>query len=200
MHKYPFKKGEMVKMLETAIIIMIIFSVVTSIFNGVTAETGAAFLSGASDAVNLALSISAATILWSGLMRVAEKSGITDKIKKLISPVIKVFFKNSKDDKEAVTYISENISANILGLGNAATPAGIKATDRFFKLKDFKSLCYFLIFNTASVSIFPVTVALIRASEGAENPFEITIPVWIVSVVSLISGLLALKILRGKQK
>ena len=180
-------------MLESLIAVLIIFSTVTAIFGGQIAETASAFLEGPEKAVTLVISIVGTLVLWSGLLKVLEKCGFTEKISKLLSPVIKLFFKGaSKKTKEK---ISENVSANILGLGNAATPSGIAATEKLIKEKKYKTLGYFLLFNTASLQIFPTTVAAIRASNGAKDPFSIIIPVWIVSFISLAVGLLAYFIL-----
>ncbi len=188
-------------MLEGLIAVLIILSTVTALFNGNVTESASAFITGPEKAVSLVISIVGTLILWSGLLNILEKSGVTGKIRKLLKPVMKIFFKNVS--KETEEKISENISANLLGLGNAATPSGIAATDKMLSEKKFKAVGYFLIFNTASLQIFPTTVAAIRAANGSEDPFAILLPVWVVSLLSLSVGLFTyylLNLLTEKRK
>lgn len=192
---------EVITMLEAVLAFFMILAIVTALMNGRTVETGAAMLDGAKSAVELIISIIGLMALWSGIMRIAEKSGLIEKLSKLLKPLTKRLFKESADDPELSGLISQNIAANVLGLGNAATPAGIEAVRRMYdKNKNSRSILFFMIINTASLQLIPMTVASIRGANGAAAPFDIVVPVWIVSLISLISGIVVLKIfltLRG---
>lgn len=176
-------------MLEALIIVLIIISTVTAILNGSSAEAASAFLGGAERAVELVISISGLIILWSGLLKVAERSSLTQKLKRILSPVLKLFFKRASKEEDTADKISQNISANLLGLGNAATPSGIAASDKLLNGKNYREFGYFMLFNTASLQLFPITVAAVRAANGASEPFSIIFSVWTVSALSLIVGL-----------
>lgn len=153
------------------------------------------------DAVKLFISISGHMALWCGLMKIAEKCGIVDFFIKLLQPVLNILFKNYKNDTECKNLISLNMISNFLGLGNAATPAGIKAMQRMNKLnqkndKD-ESICLFLLINMSSIQLIPTTVAAIRSAQGSIAPFDILIPVWLTSLLSLLLSVILFKVLYG---
>lgn len=183
---------------------------------GVGAATGrmgdvsAACLTGATGAVELFLVLLATICLWSGLMRIADESGVTDALQKALSPVTKRIFRDLKPDGAAMKAISMNIAANLMGLGNAATPLGLKAMHEMHSgARDKKtatdSMILFVVINTASIQLIPSTIAALRIKYGSKAPFEIVPSIWLASAVTLTVGvnitkLLALAIKRKTKK
>ena len=166
---------------------------------GSAAAVGAAALEGAGAAVRLALAMAGPVMLWSGLMEVMERSGLTSGLSRVLRPVLRRLFPSSAGDAALADDLSCNVSANLLGLGNAATPAGVRAAVRLRELAggDAASdeLCRLVVLNTASVQLLPSTVAALRAAAGAQSPFDILPAVWVSSAVSVCAGLLAAKLL-----
>lgn len=177
---------------------MICFSLVCAVINGNTSQLSASVLNGASNAVNLCIKILGSICLWNGLMNIARESGLVKKIEKLLFPVLKFIFPNySKTD--AISAISANITANLLGLGNAATPLGIEAMRR---MKNFngsqtadREMIKFVILNSAALTLIPTTVAVLRQNAGSKSAMSVIFAVWVSSVVSLAAGLVGEKIL-----
>ena len=156
---------------------------------------------GCEDAVGLILTLGGVMALWGGFMEIAERSGITAVFSKCLSPLIRLIFPEVRD-KKTKEAISMNITANLLGLGNAATPLGINAMKRLDKLNGHRetasrSMVTFVILNTASVQLVPVTTAALRAKFGSEAPMSILPAVLLASVLSLIVGLVLDRILQG---
>lgn len=158
-------------------------------------QLGAAVLSGAQSGITLAISIAGSICLWTGVGKLMEHAGITGMLSRLMRPLLNWIFPSSKKDKILSQKLSANISANILGLGNAATPMGIQAAQR---LADSHrpglatdELCRLIVLNTASIQLIPGSVAAIRASLGAEAPFDILPAVWVTSICSATLGLVA---------
>lgn len=158
-------------------------------------ELGAAVSQGAQAGVTLAISIAGSICLWSGVGKLMERSGITRGLSKMLSPVLKVLFPATRHDGLARHYLSANICANILGLGNAATPMGIQAAKRLADPKRpglaTDELCRLIVLNTASVQLIPANVAAVRSGLGAAAPFDILPAVWITSICSAGLGVLA---------
>jgi len=131
--------------------------------------------------------------LWSGVMEVARKSRLTDKLAKLFSPLLKKLFPDVKKDSKAFQYICMNVSANLLGLSNAATPFGLSAMKELKKdlLSDeaSDSMVTFVVMNTASIQLLPTNVATMRSVLGSTSPFDIIFCVWVTSVIALTVGL-----------
>lgn len=170
-------------------------SVVCAIFLDRGQHLGAAVLSGAQSGITLAISIGGSICLWTGVGKLMEHGGITQLLAKLMRPLLICIFPSSKQDNILCQKLSANISANILGLGNAATPMGIQAAKR---LADPRSpglatdeLCRLIVLNTASIQLIPGNVAAVRASLGAGAPFDILPAVWITSICSAGLGLAA---------
>ena len=170
-----------------------------SIFCGLLLDKGhelaAAIPQGALSGVNLAISIAGSICLWSGVGKLMESAGITQKLAKLLSGLLFRLFPTTKKDPAARHYLSANICANFLGLGNAATPMGIQAATR---LKDPRQpsratdeLCRLIVLNTASIQLIPANVAAVRSGLGAVAPFDILPAVWVTSLCSASLGLLA---------
>lgn len=179
-------------------LLLLIISILYALFNNCTKVLGPAVLEGAASAVTLALSLAGSLCLWSGLLRVMERCGMTAGLSKLLRPLLGRLFPQAARDPEALGHISANVSANLLGLGNAATPAGIAAARRLQTLSGGSTasheLCRFLVINTASLQLLPTTVAAVRAAAGCETPFDILPAVWVTSVCALGAGLLAARL------
>ncbi len=170
---------------------MIISSVIVSVFKGNVEQTvNAAFL-GANQAVETIVGFLGVMCMWMGLIKIAEMSGLISIFSRFISPVTRIIFPKVKKDSPAQKAISMNIVANILGLGNAATPLGIKAMEMLDKSNPHpktatNEMCMLVVLNTASIQLIPSTLIALRSSFGSENPSEIILPVWISSVITAI--------------
>ena len=180
--------------------LMIIFAFICAIFNGKMANLSNAVIDSGSVAVSLAIKLLGIVCLWNGLIKIAEKSGLTLTLAKLMSPVLKILFPKLKDD-EARQLIAMNITANILGLDNAATPLGLKAMGRLSRLNNHSSIAddnmvRFVVINTASLHLISTTIAMLRNEYGSKSPIEIIIPALITSAMSLSIGLLMTTILK----
>lgn len=175
---------------------MIIFSIIVAAVNGTLDETVNAAFAGAQSSVEVILSFAGVMCFWTGMLKIAEKSGLADKIERLLNPVIKFLF--PKSDDEAKKYISMNMTANILGMGNAATPMGIKAMsalDRHNKNPLYPSddMCMLVVLNTTSFQLIPTTILALRTAANSSNPFSVMIPIWITSAVSIVVAVSAVK-------
>lgn len=177
---------------------MILVSFVCALYTGRVEELSQAILNGAGQAIELLISLLGVMALWSGLMKIADRGGITTILAKIFSPFLKVLFPDYKKDSPALKAICANMAANLLGLGNAATPFGIAAMKEMQKEnktpeKANRSMVMFVVLNTASIQLIPTTIAAMRSSAGSKQPFDIIVSVWIVSVLSLTAGVLAAK-------
>lgn len=183
----------MMKYIMTA---MIILAVVFALISGNISEVSTAFLEECSGAVELAFSLIGIICLWSGIMNVAQGAGLTEKLAKLFSPLLSRLFKGLKKGGKAMQFISLNLTANLLGLGNASTPFGISAMKEIETEekspepeKASHNMILLTVMNTASLQIIPATVAAIRLRNGSADPMEILPCVWIVSALSLTAAL-----------
>lgn len=180
-------------------VFMIVISYVFSFFTGnVDAVTKSVF-DGCESAVALVISLLGMMCLWTGLLEIAQESGLTKKIQKLLHPLIRWLFPNVCKNTEIAGAISMSITANLLGLSNAATPLGISAMEKLEaqnSLSDTASdeMCMFVVINTASITLIPTTLLTLRASFNSSAPFEIMVPVWIASVLSVASGIVCAKL------
>lgn len=164
-----------------------------------------AVYSGGTAAVEMALTLAAVMMVWGGLMRVAEKAGVTAAISKILSPVLGFLFPGMKKDGPAARAISMNVSANLLGLGNAATPFGIEAMRRLQEenpLKDTASrhMITFVVLNTASIQLIPTTIAGLRAKYGSVSPMDIMPAIWLASTIALIAGQVINRVLAARSE
>ena len=177
----------------------VLLGTVFAVWTGRGGEATAAVTEGAVKAVELCLSMAGPLALWAGLGRLMERVGLTDGLAKLLSPILSRLFPASRTDPELAGQLSGNVTANLLGLGNAATPAGIRAAGRLRDPKDpdraTDGLCRLVVMNTASIQLLPTTVAAVRQSAGCASPFDILPCVWVSSILSVSAGLLAAKIL-----
>ena len=150
--------------------------------------------------VELALGLIGGMVLWCGVLKVAEKSGLVDKVSMLIRPVLRLLFNELPARSNAMGAMVMNITSNMLGLGNAATPMGLKAMDELQKLNTRKdmatnAMCLFLVINAAPPQFIPATVLSLRSSLGSSNPGIIILPAVLTSLVALTTGVIACKLL-----
>lgn len=180
------------------IVLMVVFSLVFGTLNGRLTELTPAALNGAKEAVTLCLSLCGMICLWSGVMELMKRSGLSEKLSNLLRPILIWLFPTAAKNTETMDALSSNVSANLLGLGNAATPAGIKAAIGLKRLSGIDSasdeLCLLVVMNSASITLLPTTVASLRASFGASAPFDILPAVWLASLMSVACGILASKL------
>jgi spore maturation protein A len=159
-------------------------------------------LDGAAGAVELAIGLVGALALWLGLLRVAEEAGLTQMLARLLRPLMRRLFPDVPADHPAMTAMLLNVSANALGLGNAATPLGLKAMEELQTLNPRRdtatdAMVLFLVINTSSVQLIPATVVAMRAAGGAENPASIVGPTLLATAFSTAAGIVAARLLAG---
>ena len=181
--------------------LMIVLSVIVSIVCSNQLEVTNALLLGAKDGINLVIKLLGTMCLWNGLMNIAKESGLDKKIAKLFCPALRLIFPKIKD-MDTLSAISMNVSANVLGLGNAATPLGLTAMNKLQNQNPHKSLpthemILFVIMNTASITVIPTTVGMLRQEYGVKSPFDIVLPVVITSIVALTLALSMANIVKG---
>lgn len=190
-------------MLNYIWVFMLAASFCAACFTGNLSAVSEAVVQGAEEAVKLALSVAGVMALWSGLMKIAEKSGLTKAFAAVFMPVIRLLFPETAKDKDAAGAIAMNITANFFGMGNAATPLGINAMKKLSAyMKNgiaTNSMCMLAIINSASVQLIPSTLIAIRSSMGSENPSEIMVPIWIASVITFVAGVIAAKLAEGRK-
>lgn len=167
--------------------IFIIISFSYAIFSGNLDSLNSSIFQSTEDAIKLTLSLLGTICLWNGVMQIASKTSVIDKLARFLKPIIKFLFPDLKNENKIQKEISMNMIANLLGLGNAATPLGLKAMksmQRENKDKDklSDSMMMFIVINTASIQIIPTTVIAIRNSLGSSNPTGIVFPVWIATI------------------
>ncbi|MDQ0197448.1 nucleoside recognition domain-containing protein [Neobacillus ginsengisoli] len=176
-------------------VLMTIVGIVFALFNGTMAEVNKAIFVGAKEAVTLCIGLISILVFWLGMMRIAEKSGLLDRLTKLFRPLVKRLFPEVPTNHPAMGYILSNMIANMFGLGNAATPLGIKAMEELQQLNGGKnsasrSMITFLAINTASITIIPTTVIAIRMNYHSASPTEIVVPTLIATIISAIGAIL----------
>ena len=177
---------------------MIAFSLAGALFLGNASALAGAVTEGAQSGVTLAISMAGAICLWSGVGALMEKTGISRAVSRLLRPILGRLFPSAKNDPILAGHLSANVCANLLGLGNAATPMGIQAAQRLASGKKgiaTNELCRLIVLNTASIQLIPATVAAVRASLGCAAPFDILPAVWVTSLCSAGSGVAAAWIL-----
>ena len=167
----------------------VIISNIFGFFTNKAQEVTKALMTQSQNAVELSITLMGAMAFWGGIMKIAEKSGFTDVVAKLFRPLAKRLFKGLNLEGKAFKAIVMNLTANLLGLGNAATPLGIQA------VKELENMVIFIVMNTASIQLLPITVATLRLAHGAKNPFDILPAVLISSFCSAAVGILMAKAL-----
>ncbi len=190
--KFVEKSDTLLNYLWSALITL---SVICSVIFGKTHNLSNALIDSGAGSLELIMTMAGILCLWSGIMKIASESGLTSVFAKLFAPVLRPLFPRLNKDSEAFESISMNISANLLGLGNAATPFGLKAMKQLHQLNGCKAtasneMVVFVVMNTASLQLLPTTLAVLRQSYGSKAPFEIIVPVWISSACALCVALI----------
>jgi len=171
---------------------LLLISLVFSWLTGSGSALASAVLQGAQAGITLAVSMAGSLCLWTGVGHLMEHIGLTDKLSTLLKPVLSRLFPGTKKDAALARDLSANICANILGLGNAATPMGISAAKRMARNNAASDeLCRLIVLNTASIQLIPANVAAIRAGLGCSTPFDLLPAVWITSLCSAGLGISA---------
>ena len=183
--------------------IFIIVSFVYAILNGRVADVNNSVFNSTKSAVELSISLLWPTCLWTGIMQIASNTNIVKHLSKLLNPIMKKLFPDIKKEEKVHKEITMNIIANIMGLGNAATPLGLKAMKTMQnknkdKNKLSNSMCMFIVLNTASIQLIPTTVIAIRSSLGSNNPTAMIIPVWIATICAAVAAVISAKLLIKK--
>lgn len=176
-------------------VIMTLIGIVFGIANGTLEDINKAVFVGAREAVTLCIGLISVLVFWLGMMRIAEESGLLERLAKLFRPIVKRLFPEVPPDHPAMGYILSNMIANMFGLGNAATPLGIKAMEELQELNGGKktasrSMVTFLAINTASITIIPSTVIAIRMTYHSSSPTEIVVPTLIATIISAVGAIL----------
>ena len=182
---------------------LIIISVVCALITGRIDELSKSVFSGAEDSVELLISMLGMMCLWTGLMNIAEKSGLTSALAKLFSPILKKIFPMYDSKSREMKAICMNITANLLGLGNAATPMGIMAMKEMQKNNPnpksaTNAMVMFVVINTASLQIMPTMMTILRQKHGSASPLDILPAIWITSICALLAGVITSKILERR--
>ena len=179
--------------------ICIIISISFAIITGQTEKINASVFESAETAVNLCITLLGTITLWSGIMEIATNTKIITKLQTMLKPLMKFLFPNMKKEDKEYKEICMNMIANLLGLGNAATPLGLKAMQSMqdknvnqSRLSDDMSVL--IVLNTASLQIIPTTVIAIRSSLGSSNPTQIIVPVWIATLCAAITAIFMTKL------
>ncbi|MGV2938384.1 nucleoside recognition domain-containing protein [Mesobacillus sp. LC4] len=176
-------------------VFMILISLGFAMVNGTMAEVNEAVFTGAKEAITLSIGLISILVFWLGMMRIAEDSGLLSKLSTLFKPFISKLFPEVPPSHPAMGYILSNMIANMFGLGNAATPLGIKAMEELKDLNDGKneasrSMITFLAINTASITLIPTTVIAIRMNYDSANPTDIVGPTLVATAVSAFAAIL----------
>ena len=179
--------------------VLVIFAFICAALTGRMSELSASVVEGATNAVELIMRLVAMLCLWGGIMEIADSSGVTKGISKLLSPVIKLIFPRIRKEKDALEAITMNITATVLGLGNAATPLGLEAMRSLQRINDDTSrasdeMIIFVVMNTAAMHIIPTTVATFRAQYGSASPMSILPASFLTSLCALTVAVLCAKL------
>ncbi len=177
---------------------MVLLSVIFGLINGRMEAVSSAALEGAGSAIQLCISMAGVLCLWSGVMEIMNRCGLSAKLARAFRPILKALLPNASRDEKTLAAVSANVSANLLGLGNAATPLGMQAARRMAVGQNgvaSDELCLLVVLNTASIQLIPATVASVRSAAGAAAPFDILPAVWLASVLSVAAGLAAAKLM-----
>lgn len=183
--------------------VFLIISFIYAIFSGRLPETNNSIFEYTASAVNLCLTLVGTMCLWCGIIKIAMKTSIINKLIKLFKPLLKKLFPEISENDEIHKEISMNIIANLLGLGNAATPLGLKAMKSLQKTNKNKkelsnSMAMLIVLNTASIQIIPTTVIAIRNSLGSTEPTKMLVPIWIATICAAVAAVTATKIFMKK--
>ncbi|MCF2663874.1 spore maturation protein A [Oscillibacter valericigenes] len=177
---------------------MVVLSLIFGILSGNLDEVANAAMAGAQSAIDLSVSMAGMLCLWSGIMEIMNVCGLSRGLARAFRPLLRRLLPDASRDEETLAAVSANVSANLLGLGNAATPLGIRAARRMARRCEgvaSDELCLLVVLNTASIQLLPTTIASVRAAAGCRTPFDILPAVWFSSVLSVTVGLLTARLL-----
>lgn len=190
--------------MKIAVLVMLALSLVFGIYNRSAEEMSAAILSESGHAVELVISLCGAICLWSGLMRVAQDCGLTEKLARLLQPILHFLFRGIRKGSRAMHLIAMNVTANLLGLGNAATPLGLAAMQELSKDapkgEASDPMILFTVMNTASIQLIPTTVAMLRLKHGSASPFDILPAVLITSFSAAAVSITAVRCFKRRDR
>lgn len=177
---------------------MMLVSVISAIFTGRVEETVQAVFDGAQGSMSTLLALAGAMCFWTGIMKIAESSGISDFISRLITPLTRLLFPGSGES--ARRYITMNITANLLGMGNAATPMGMLAAEALDgenpkPEKPSVNMCMLIVLNTTAFQLVPSTILALRAAAGAADAVSVIAPIWFASACAIAAGVTAVKLM-----
>lgn len=189
----------MIRLLNIVWPVFIILSFSYAIFSGNLENLNSSIFDSTADAVNLCINLLGTICLWNGIMQIASNTSILHRLTKILRPIIRFLFPEIQGNSIIYQEIAMNMVANILGLGNAATPLGLKAMKSMQKENPKKdtltnAMATFIIINTASIQIIPTTVIAIRSSLESRNPTSIVFPVWIATICAAVAGITATKL------
>lgn len=179
---------------------MVIFSFIAALFSGNMQALSDSVVNGGKDAISLVINLTGMMCLWGGIMKIAEKAEITKIICNFLSPVFSLLYKNVDKKSETARAMSMNITANLLGLGNAATPLGLEAMRRMQESNSDKAVAtddmvVFVVMNSAAMRLIPTTVATLRTQLGSQSPMEIMPATWLSTFLSLTAGIVTAKVI-----
>ena len=180
---------------------LIFFGVLVGLITGAGDNISKAIVNSSADTVTFIIELTGIMCFWCGVMKVAEKSGFTEKLSKILKPVLKLIFKGAAQDEKALGAIVMNLTANMMGLSNAATPFGINAMEEMDRLNNTKEnasndMALFLVLNAACIQIVPSTIISIRAACNSENPGIIILPAIVSTATAALVGIICCKILQ----
>ncbi|MBD1378665.1 nucleoside recognition domain-containing protein [Metabacillus arenae] len=175
-------------------VLLTVVGVVFAMFNGTMAQVNEAVFKGAQDAVTISFGLISVLVFWLGIMKIAEKAGLLEKLSALFRPFVQRLFPEIPPNHPAMGYILSNMMANLFGLGNAATPLGIKAMEQMKKLNGNKaeasrSMITFLAINTSSITLIPTTVIAVRMTYHSASPTEIVGPTLLATILSAVGAI-----------
>lgn len=185
-------------------VLMAAIGIVYAMFNGTMEQVNKSLFDGANEAVTLVIALTSVLVFWLGMMRIAEKAGLLKGLSKLFRPLVVRLFPEIPADHPAMGYILANFSANLFGLGNAATPMGIKAMEEMKKLSNSNtvsnSMITFLVINTSSITLVPTTVIAIRMEYGSHSPTEIVGSTLIATLATTITAILVDRLFQKRRE
>lgn len=188
--------------MKVILLVIPALSFVYALFNGTIPQVSSAILEKSGEAVELVISLCGIMCFWCGMMKVAERAGLTEKLASLLSPIAGVLFKGIRNGGRAMGLITLNLAANILGLGNATTPLGIAAMKAIAEespaanpAEASDDMIMLAVLNTASLQILPATAAALRSANGSAKPLDILPCVWIVSAYSVMLAVVSAKVM-----
>lgn len=204
-NRIEFNKRKEDKMLNIIWPIFIIISYIYAIITGNVEKINNEVFNSVNEAVSLSISLLGAMCLWCGIMKIAQNTSLIIKFTKILNPIINWLFPELKENDEAKEQIAMNMTANILGIGNASTPLGLKAMETLQKSNDDKerlsnSMAMLIVLNTASLQIIPTTIIAIRVSLQSKNPTAVIVPVWIATICAGVAGITSVKLFIRKHK